>query len=54
MNSAISYLSAAQRQADAIRESYRNPPLRPVPQAEPDVRRTPRRLLLRAALLARL
>jgi hypothetical protein len=53
MNAAISYISAAQLQADALRESYRNPPLRPVePKA---VHKRPRpRALLRAALLARL
>ena len=44
MNSAIHQLSAAQKHADAIRESYRNPPqplvdLPPVPAARPRRRR---------------
>jgi hypothetical protein len=53
MNSAISYMSAAQLHADAIRESYRNPRHR---VAEPKAVQTvkanrPRRL--RALILAR-
>ena len=53
MNSAISYMSAAQLHADAIRESYRNPRPR---LAEPNNAQTvkasrPRRL--RALILAR-
>jgi hypothetical protein len=53
MNSAISYMSAAQLHADAIRESYRNPrPRLEEPKAAQPVRATrPQRL--RALLLAR-
>jgi len=53
MNSAISYMSAAQLHADAIRESYRDPrPRVEEPKASQTVRASrPRRL--RALILAR-
>jgi hypothetical protein len=53
MNSAISYMSAAQLHADAIRESYRNPrPRVDEPNAAQTVKaRRPRRL--RALILTR-
>jgi len=49
VNSAISYISASQLHADALRESYRNPPLRPVEPVQAE-RRRPRPRLLRVAL----
>jgi hypothetical protein len=54
MNSAISYMSAAQMHADAIRDSYRDPKPR-LPKREQAVRAQKPRpaLALRALLLAR-
>jgi hypothetical protein len=46
MNSAIHYYSAAQRQADAVRNSYRNPPQQHVEQPPVPQPRRARRLLL--------
>ena len=54
MNSAISYMSAAQMHADAIRESYRNPrPRLETPKAVEQKPQRPR-LPLRALLFARI
>ena len=54
MNSAISYMSAAQMQADAIRDSYRNPPPRVEKPKAIEAAQQPRPwLAVRALLLAR-
>lgn len=54
MNSAISYMSAAQMHADAIREGYRNPQPRLQRAAEIEKAQRPRpSLALRSLLLAR-
>ena len=45
MNSALNYYSAAQRHSDAIRDSYRNPPL---PQREPPPAQAKRSFLAEA------
>jgi hypothetical protein len=55
MNSAISYLSAAQMHADAVRASYRNPPLMPKPErVVPQQRRRRPTFALRSPLFARI
>jgi len=55
MTSAISYLSAAQLHADAVREGYRNPRPRPAKALDVDRAQRPRpALALRALLLARI
>jgi hypothetical protein len=47
MNSALNYYSAAQRQSDAIRDAYRNPPL---PQVDEPAAAAKKRSLLTEAL----
>jgi hypothetical protein len=53
MNSAISYMSAAQLHADAIREGYRNPRPRLEEPARPEPKRAPRPRLFSVLRLAR-
>jgi hypothetical protein len=53
MNSAISYISASQLHADAIRESYRNPRPRLEEPKAAQTAKTSRPRRLRALILAR-